>query len=169
MFSRYSQLRYTYATETRNNVIAAQQNISSIQRYLINISFPYFPFFLKMKLVFQKPPASLHLCHGDEKQSDCRTAEYQQYPVILIQYHFPLLSFLFEKLKLVLQEPPASLHLRYGEEKQSDCRPAEYQQYTAIIVEHRFPLLHFLFENETKCFPETPSFATPMPRRRETI
>lgn len=36
-----AQLRYVYATETRNNLIAAQQNINSTQKYLSNINFPY--------------------------------------------------------------------------------------------------------------------------------
>lgn len=36
-----SQLRYVYATEARNNLIAAQQNVNSTQKYLSNITFPY--------------------------------------------------------------------------------------------------------------------------------
>ncbi|ELT99416.1 hypothetical protein CAPTEDRAFT_168266 [Capitella teleta] len=35
------QVRYTMATETRNNVIAASQNITSAHRYLQTIEFPY--------------------------------------------------------------------------------------------------------------------------------
>lgn len=35
------QVRYTMATETRNNLIAANQNITSAQRYLATIQFPY--------------------------------------------------------------------------------------------------------------------------------
>jgi len=35
------QARYTMATEARNNFIAASQNITSAQRYLQNITFPY--------------------------------------------------------------------------------------------------------------------------------
>ena len=30
-----------YATETRNNLVAAKQNIESTQKYLSNINFPY--------------------------------------------------------------------------------------------------------------------------------
>ena len=39
---RNLQPRYYSATETGNNLIAASQNISSSQRYLDNIIFPYF-------------------------------------------------------------------------------------------------------------------------------
>ncbi|KAK7096272.1 M protein, serotype 2.1-like [Littorina saxatilis] len=35
------QGKYTVATESRNNIIAAAQNITSAQRYLNNIKFPY--------------------------------------------------------------------------------------------------------------------------------
>ncbi|KAL8572357.1 hypothetical protein ACOMHN_023126 [Nucella lapillus] len=35
------QMKYTLATESRNNVIAASQNITSAHRYLNNIKFPY--------------------------------------------------------------------------------------------------------------------------------
>lgn len=34
-------MRYTLATEARNNLVAANQNITSAQRYLHTITFPY--------------------------------------------------------------------------------------------------------------------------------
>ena len=39
----FSQLeeRYAVAAETRNNLVAASQNIQGAQRYLSNIQFPY--------------------------------------------------------------------------------------------------------------------------------
>ena len=39
----YSALedRYAVAAETRNNLVAASQNIQGAQRYLSNIQFPY--------------------------------------------------------------------------------------------------------------------------------
>ena len=33
--------RYAVAAETRNNLVAASQNISGAQRYLANVQFPY--------------------------------------------------------------------------------------------------------------------------------
>ena len=33
--------RYAVAAETRNNLVAASQNIQGAQRYLSNIQFPY--------------------------------------------------------------------------------------------------------------------------------
>ena len=41
LFCSNVQVRYTFATETRNNLIAASQNITSAQRYLHTIKFPY--------------------------------------------------------------------------------------------------------------------------------
>ena len=43
LFSCSSQLeeRYAVAAETRNNLVAASQNIQGAQRYLSNIQFPY--------------------------------------------------------------------------------------------------------------------------------
>ena len=38
---RNVQAKYHMATEARNNLIAAAQNITSAQRYLNNIKFPY--------------------------------------------------------------------------------------------------------------------------------
>ena len=38
---RNARERYVLATETRNNVVAANQNLVSAQRYLNNIIFPY--------------------------------------------------------------------------------------------------------------------------------
>ncbi|CAG0901527.1 unnamed protein product [Cyprideis torosa] len=35
------EVRYSLASETRNNLIAATQNISGAQRYLENVQFPY--------------------------------------------------------------------------------------------------------------------------------
>ena len=41
--STFSDLeaRYSVAAETRNNLVAASQNIQGAQRYLSNIQFPY--------------------------------------------------------------------------------------------------------------------------------
>jgi hypothetical protein len=33
--------RYAIAAETRNNLVAAAQNVSGAQRYLVNVQFPY--------------------------------------------------------------------------------------------------------------------------------
>ena len=35
------EARYSVAAETRNNLVAASQNIQGAQRYLSNIQFPY--------------------------------------------------------------------------------------------------------------------------------
>ena len=40
-FFRSMQQKYTIATEARNNLIAAIQNLQSCQKYLDNIDFPY--------------------------------------------------------------------------------------------------------------------------------
>lgn len=41
MTSRALEDRYAVAAETRNNLVAAAQNIQGAQRYLSNIQFPY--------------------------------------------------------------------------------------------------------------------------------
>lgn len=41
LLRRQTAIRWQYATETRNNLLAAQQNIVSAQRYLNTIDFPY--------------------------------------------------------------------------------------------------------------------------------
>ena len=35
------EARYSIASETRNNLVAASQNIQGAQRYLSNVQFPY--------------------------------------------------------------------------------------------------------------------------------
>lgn len=35
------EIRYSVAAETRNNLVAAGQNINGAQRYLDNVNFPY--------------------------------------------------------------------------------------------------------------------------------
>ena len=40
-FFRDLEGRYAVAAETRNNLVAASQNISGAQRYLANVQFPY--------------------------------------------------------------------------------------------------------------------------------
>ena len=41
VFTRDLEGRYAVALETRNNLVAASQNISGAQRYLANVQFPY--------------------------------------------------------------------------------------------------------------------------------
>ena len=41
IYSSQLEERYAVAAETRNNLVAASQNIQGAQRYLSNIQFPY--------------------------------------------------------------------------------------------------------------------------------
>ena len=41
IYSSQLEDRYAVAAETRNNLVAASQNIQGAQRYLSNIQFPY--------------------------------------------------------------------------------------------------------------------------------
>ena len=40
-YHRDLEQRYAVAVETRNNLVAASQNIQGAQRYLSNVQFPY--------------------------------------------------------------------------------------------------------------------------------